>query len=51
MKQLKADTICYYCLGCERLTNEQFDGVRNCKGFIPAMQNWQERLREELRKK
>ena len=51
MKQLKADTICYYCYGCERLSDEQFNGARNCKGFMPAVEKWQEMMREELKKR
>lgn len=51
MKQLKKDTACCYCLGCNRLENENFEGVRNCSKIISAIPDWQERLREELRKK
>lgn len=51
MKQLEKDTVCFYCYGCSRLEIENFNGVRNCKDLIPVVANWQEKIREELRKK
>ncbi|MGN1269371.1 MAG: hypothetical protein ACI4UU_00655 [Clostridia bacterium] len=51
MKQIKKDTVCYYCYGCNKLEQETFEGVRNCKNFISAIENWQGKLREELKKK
>lgn len=44
MKQIEKDMICYYCLGCNRLTQEQFEGVRNCKQFAPDKEEWREKL-------
>ena len=26
--------ICYYCLGCNKLEMEEFEGVMNCKDFM-----------------
>jgi hypothetical protein len=37
MAELKADTLCKYCLGCNKLSNYNFIGTRNCKGFIPEI--------------
>ena len=34
MKQIEEDKICFYCFGCNRLEDENFNGVRNCKGFL-----------------
>lgn len=51
MKQLKKDTVCYYCLGCNRLEDENFNGVRNCKNMIQGITNWQEKIREEMKKR
>ncbi len=49
-KAIKKDKLCYYCLGCNKLETE-FGGVRNCKNFISGIQNWQDKIREELKKK
>lgn len=44
------NNICKYCLGCNRLEQE-FKGVLRCNNFVPGYKDWQERLREELKKK
>ncbi len=49
-KAIEKDKLCYYCLGCNKLETE-FEGVRNCKNFISGIQNWQDKIREELKKK
>lgn len=49
MKQLKADTLCKYCLGCNKLENYLFNGTRNCKGFIPGYKNWREMYEKSLK--
>lgn len=41
MKQLQKDKICFWCFGCNRLEEENFEGTRNCKDFLPAKENWQ----------
>lgn len=53
MKQLKdMKGICKYCIGdCLRLEDENFDGVYRCKDFEANQVNYEELLREELRKK
>ena len=43
MKQIKNSTVCKYCYGCNRLEDEQFEGVKNCKNFIPAIKDWYEK--------
>lgn len=50
MKQLSKDTLCYYCLGCNKLEDEKFEGVRNCKNFMPGIENWRELIEKELKK-
>lgn len=50
MKQIEKDKLCYYCFSCTKLEQEQFGGVRNCKGFIPAVEGWQEKINQELKK-
>ena len=40
--------ICKLCLGCNKLETE-FKEVNNCKSFVPAYDNWQERYYKELR--
>lgn len=49
MKQLKDNVICKYCLGCNRLLLEDFDGVKNCKGFAAGYKDWQERFYKALK--
>lgn len=49
MKQIDNKKLCYYCLGCLKLENENFTGVMRCKGFIPGMENWQEKWKEQMK--
>lgn len=51
MKQIKKNTLCYYCLGCNKLELVDFNGVMRCKGFCAGVEKWQEKLGEELKKK
>lgn len=48
MAKLKADTLCKYYLGCNKLSNYNFIGTRNCKGFIPGYKNWRESYEKAL---
>ena len=51
MKQLvDMPGICKYCTGCLRLEDENFKSRYRCKDFEANQINWQERLREELKK-
>lgn len=50
MEQIKQDRLCYYCLGCNRLEDENFKGINRCQNFVPAVENWQEKLMKELKK-
>jgi len=50
MKQLEKDKLCCYCMGCNKLLLEQFEGVRQCKNFKQAEPNWQEKMWKELKK-
>ena len=50
MKQIKKNTLCYYCLGCSKQENYDYEPVMRCKSFVAGIENWQERLREELKK-
>lgn len=40
MKQLEDDKICKYCMGCNQLENENFDGVIKCDYFVTGRDNW-----------
>lgn len=51
MKQLKKDTLCYYCLGCNKQEEIDYKPVMRCKCFVAGIENWQELLRKELQKK
>ena len=51
MKQLsEMKGICKYCAGCLRLENEDFKPVYRCRDFEANQVNWEELMREELRK-
>ena len=52
MKQL-ADMpgICKYCTGCLRLEDENFKSRYRCKDFEPNQMNWEDLMKEELKKK
>lgn len=50
MQQIKKNTLCYYCLGCNKQENEYYKPVIRCKDFMVGIENWQEELREELKK-
>lgn len=52
MKQL-ADMpgICKYCTGCLRLEDENFKSRYRCKDFEPNQMNWEDLIKEELKKK
>lgn len=49
MEQLKKDKLCYYCYGCNKLETD-FEGVSRCKDFVSAVADYQEKIREELKK-
>lgn len=54
MAEIKADTLCKYCFGCNKL-EMNFEGTRRCNNFIGYYSNWQElyenAIRERLKKK
>ncbi len=50
MKQIYNKKLCKYCLGCNKLEDENFVGVMNCKYFVAGYENWTEMRREELKK-
>ena len=50
MKQVEKDKLCKYCIGCNKLELEQFNGVRNCSNFIQAEPDWQKKMWKELKK-
>jgi hypothetical protein len=51
MKQIDNKKLCFWCLGCNKLGDENFDGVMRCKDFAPGMKNWQEKWKKELMQK
>lgn len=34
MQQIEDNKLCIYCLGCNKLEDEHFEGVMNCKNFM-----------------
>ena len=51
MKQIEKNTLCYYCMGCNKQENENYKPVMRCKNFAPDRPDWREKLERELRKK
>ena len=49
MKQLKDSTVCKYCYGCNKLELEDFNGVKYCKGFLPAYIDWYKKYYKALK--
>lgn len=48
MKQINNKKICFYCLGCNKLEDEEFDGVVRCGRFTASSNNWQEEWKKNL---
>lgn len=40
MKQMEKDKICYYCMGCNKLEDEKFEGTIRCNYFVTGRDNW-----------
>lgn len=51
MKQISGEKICKWCLGCNRLEDEEFEGVMRCRGFLAGERGWEEKYEKEIRKK
>lgn len=51
MKQISDEILCKYCLGCNKLEDEKFAGVRRCKGFCLGYDNWKKLYYEALKNK
>ena len=50
MKEINKRYICYYCLGCMKLEDENFSGVMNCRNLVAGYKNWEKMWRKELKK-
>lgn len=51
MKQIRDNYICYFCYGCNYQELEEYKPKRNCKDFIPAYKEWQEKYYKSLKGK
>lgn len=49
MKQIEEKYICKYCIGCNEEESEEFTPKMNCKNFVSAYKNWQEKYYKNLR--
>lgn len=49
MKQIDNKKLCKYCLGCNKLEAENFNGVMRCKNFVTGMEDWQEKWKEQMK--
>ena len=49
MKQIDNKKLCYYCLGCMKLEDENFTGVMRCKNFTAGQADWQEKWKEQMK--
>lgn len=50
MKQIYNKKLCKFCLGCNKLEDEYFNGVMRCNNFMAGIDNWQEKWKEELKR-
>lgn len=50
MAELDNDKICKYCLGCNKLEDYNFKGIRSCKNFAPGYKNWRNMYEKNLQK-
>lgn len=48
MKQISNKTLCFYCLGCGKLEDEEFEGVVRCGNFTASSNNWQKEWKKNL---
>lgn len=37
--------------GCSKIELEEFEGTRNCKGFVPGCENWQSQYLQAIKEK
>lgn len=51
MKQIEDNKICKYCLGCEQLAIQEFEGVIKCNYFMAGKSNWHEEFIKAIQKK
>lgn len=51
MKQIDNKKLCFYCLGCMKLEDENFTGVMRCNYFVAGMADWQEKWRSNFNDK
>ena len=42
-------TVCDYCLGCNRLENNFFKKLKHCPNFVPANTNWHEEYIKKIK--
>lgn len=49
MKQIDNKELCKYCLGCNKLEDENFNGVMRCKNFIAGQADWFEKWKEQMK--
>lgn len=50
MAEIKEDTLCKYCLGCNKLSDSNFIGVRSCKIFTAGYENWRKLFENSMKK-
>lgn len=49
MQDKVKNSLCGYCLGCNRLIDIEFKETRNCSNFMPAYDDWQEKFYERIK--
>lgn len=49
MKQIYNKKLCFYCLGCMKLEDENFNGVMRCENFTAGQADWQEKWKEQMK--
>ena len=49
MKQIDNKKLCKFCLGCNKLEDESFDGVMRCNNFMSGIDKSQEKWKEQMK--
>lgn len=49
MEEIGKNTVCKWCIGCNRMEVEEFKGVARCEGFVPGYIDWYEKYTKEVR--
>ena len=49
MKEIDNKKLCKFCLGCNKLEDENFAGIMRCNHFVQGQADWQEKWKEQMK--